>query len=86
MRKSTKQLLERMDRMGFAAAGEALGEIECLGRELAATRSDYDQLRLMLGSLLDITVGRMEEAEIARHFGMLGLDVVKRAKAARDND
>jgi hypothetical protein len=47
---------------------------------LVDAKAEIERLRLMLGSLLAVTAGRMGEAEIAGHYGMLGLDVMRRAR------
>jgi hypothetical protein len=41
---------------------------------------EIERLRLMLGSLLAVTAGRMADVEIKNAYGMLGWDVMRRAR------
>jgi hypothetical protein len=53
-----------------------------LAHDLELRDKEIERLRLMLGSLLAVTAGRMEEAEVIRQYGKLGLDVMRRAREA----
>jgi hypothetical protein len=54
-----------------------------LERAASDAIDEIERLRLMLGSLLDVTAGRMTDAEIKDAYGMLGWDVMRRAREMR---
>jgi hypothetical protein len=52
-------------------------------KENQELRDEIERLRLMLGSLLDVTAGRMTDTEIKDAYGMIGWDVIRRAREER---